>query len=153
MEVRSAGVADVADICRVVRASIIELCLADHRCDPAILAGWLTNKTPENVSAWLANPNNINLVAVDRDIVVGAGCVTVSGQILLNYVCPSARFRGVSSALLADREASARQRGNRRCVLESTATAHRFYLRRGYRDQDAPGGRHGLTTFPMTKEL
>src|SRR5215469_17047263 len=119
MEVRQATLADASDICRAVRGSIIELCFADHQGDPEILARWLANKAPDNVSRWLSNTRNINLVATDGGAVLAAGCVTVSGEIILNYVSPAARFQGVSSALLAHMETAARQHGNRRCTLES----------------------------------
>jgi GNAT superfamily N-acetyltransferase len=136
-----------------VRASITELCFADHKGDPDILARWLANKTPENVALWLSNARNINLVADEDGAILGAGCVTVLGEVLLNYVSPAARLQGVSSALLAGLEAAAREKGNVRCTLESTVTARRFYKARGYLDAGAPGVKHGLTTFPMAKAL
>ena len=153
MEIRGAREADVEDVCRVVRASIVELCVADHQGDPDILAQWLANKTPENVSIWLSNPNNINLVADESGAVLAAGCVTVSGEILLNYVCPTARFRGVTTQLLAAMEDFARGRGVERCVLASTTTARRFYERRGYRDAGYAATKHGMTIYPLVKDL
>jgi hypothetical protein len=153
MEIRPAAATDIAQICAVVRASITELCFADHKGDPDILARWLANKTPANAGLWLSNARNINLVADEDGAVIAAGCVTVFGEVLLNYVSPAARFCGVSSALLAGLEAAAREKGNARCRLESTVTAYRFYKERGYLDAGAPGGKHGLTTFPMTKAL
>jgi hypothetical protein len=39
--------------------------------------------------------------AVEDDSIVAVGCVTVSGEITLNYVSPDAKFRGVSAPLLA----------------------------------------------------
>lgn len=145
MEIRRATTADVAQICEVVRASITELCVADHQGDPDILKQWLANKTPENVTRWLSNANNINLVAAEDSAVLAAGCVTIAGAILLNYVSPAARFSGVSSLLLAGMEAAARKNGNVRCLLDSTLTAHRFYKKRGYVDCGSPGEKHGLT--------
>jgi GNAT superfamily N-acetyltransferase len=153
MEIRRATTADVAQICEVVRASITELCVADHRGDPNILEQWLANKTPENVGQWLSNASNINLVAVEDSTVLAAGCVTISGAILLNYVSPAARFRGVSSALLAGMEAAARKNGNVQCTLDSTLTAHRFYNRHGYVDSGPRAEKRGVATFPMAKAL
>jgi GNAT superfamily N-acetyltransferase len=140
-------------ICKAIRASITTLCSADHQGDPNILEQWLANKTPENGTQWLSNANNINLVAVECDAVVTAGCVTRAGAILLNYVAPTARFRGVSSALLAAMEAAARKNGNARCALDSTLTAQRFYKKHGYVDSGPPREKHGLRTFPMAKVL
>lgn len=56
-------------------------------------------------------------------------------------------------ALLTAKEQAVRQANNTRCALESTSTAHRFYLERGYRDAGVPGIKHGLVTYPMTKTL
>jgi GNAT superfamily N-acetyltransferase len=153
MKIRAAAAADIPQICATVRASITELCYADHNGDPDILARWLANKTPANVALWLSNTHNINLVADENGAILAAGCVTVSGEVLLNYVSPAARFRGVSSALLAGLEAAARTEGNARCTLESTVTAYRFYKKRGYLDAGAPGGKDGLMTYPMVKRL
>ena len=44
--IRKAEPADVAAMSRVLIGSITDLCTADHRNDPEILAGWLRNKTP-----------------------------------------------------------------------------------------------------------
>ena len=49
MVIREAVVGDAEEACTMVRRSITELCAADHGNDPAILARWLDNKTPENV--------------------------------------------------------------------------------------------------------
>ena len=128
--------------------------MADHQGDKAILDQWLANKTPEAVARWFTNPDNINLVAVDdSDVILAAGCVRRDGTVLLNYVSPKARFRGVSNALLAALEDAARSEGNTWFVLESTKTAHRFYQERGYSDVGEPGVKFGLTTFPMRRRL
>jgi hypothetical protein len=65
MEVRKASISEAAEICGGVRASISELCFADHKEDPELLKSWLANKTPENVARWLSNPSNINLIVVE----------------------------------------------------------------------------------------
>ena len=154
MKIRAAVLEDAIDVSKVVRMSIEKLCVADHQGDKAILDRWLANKTPETVAQWLKNPDNINLVAVDdSDAILAAGCVRRDGIVLLNYVSPEARFRGVSNALLAALEDAARSEGNAWCALESTKTAHRFYQERGYSDVGEPGFKYGLTTFPMRKSL
>src|ERR1019366_951048 len=86
--------------CQVMRRSIAELCVADHRNDPAITERWLSNKTPEIFKSWI-RPDNSVLVAVEDNRIFAVGCVTDAGEITLNYVSPDARFRGVSGALLA----------------------------------------------------
>jgi GNAT superfamily N-acetyltransferase len=154
MKIRTAVREDASNVCKVVRASIEQLCEADHHGDKAILDQWLANKTPETVARWFGNPDNINLVAVDdNDTILAAGCIRRDGTLLLNYVSPEARFRGISTCLLAALEDAARSAGNARCALESTKTAHGFYQKRGYSDVGEPGSKFGLTTFPMQKML
>uniref|UniRef100_UPI0035AEFBC2 GNAT family N-acetyltransferase n=1 Tax=Stella sp. TaxID=2912054 RepID=UPI0035AEFBC2 len=134
--------------------SIAELCAADHRNDPAILARWLGNKTVENVRRWIAEAGNSVLVAVEADQIVAVGSVTDAGRIGLNYVSPAARFRGVSRAMLHALETRAALRGNGRCTLDSTATARRFYRDAGYVETGPPAGAFGTdSAYPMVKAL
>ncbi len=87
-------------------------------------------------------------------MILAVGSVRDSGEITMNYVAPVARFRGVSAALLAALEVRAADRGNARCTLHSTETAHRFYLRRGYRDDGPPVGKFGSRGgYPMSKPI
>ena len=142
------------DAVAALRESIARLCVADHRNDPAILNAWLANKTPEIVAAWVTQKGNSLLLAVEGDAVLGVGSVTDAGEITLNYVAPNARFRGVSRALLRALEARAVARGNKRCTLTSTETAHRFYQSAGYRDDGAPTGKFGTGSgYPMSKHI
>ena len=154
MLIRDATAADAATACAVLRASISELCVADHGNDPAILARWLGNKTPENVAAWTKDASHSLLVAIEGSSIVAVGSVRDSGDITLNYVAPGARFQGVSTILLAALETRAAERGNPHCSLLSTETAHRFYLARGYRDDGPPveqfGARGG---YPMSRPI
>ena len=154
MIIREATVADAAKACEVLRASITELCLADHNQNPEVLGRWLASKTPENVAGWADNIGRSLLVAVEDDAVLAVGGVTDQGEITLNYVSPKARFRGVSAALLKALEERAVERGAVSATLLSTETAHRFYLSRGYRDTGLPQGKFGTTSsYPMTREL
>lgn len=154
MEIRDASVEDADKACDVLRRSIIELCGKDHNNDPGVLAAWLANKTPENVTAWIGDQGNRVLVAVEADTVLAVGAVKRTGEITLNYVSPDARFSGVSRALLKQLEAVARDFGNEVCSLVSTETARRFYLSAGYVENGAPQGRFGTaSSYPMTKDL
>src|SRR5260370_11974189 len=127
MEMRDAVPADAQAACEVLRRSIVELCVADHRNDPAILKRWLANKTPEIVASWIAQPGSSLLVAVEEKTILAVGAVSDTGEISLNYVSPDARFRGVSRAILRALETRAVARGNARCTLLSSETARRFY--------------------------
>jgi GNAT superfamily N-acetyltransferase len=154
MEIRDARLEDADRACDVLRRSISQLCVADHGNDPAILDAWLANKKPEIVAAWATQQGNSLLLAVEGDAILAVGSVTDAGEITLNYVAPEARFRGVSRALLGALEARALARGNTRCRLVSTETAHRFYRSAGYRDDGAPKGKFGTkSSYPMSKEI
>ena len=151
--VRRATAGDAAEICEVVRSSITDLCVADHRNDAELLGRWLQNKTPENVTRWIGNPHNFNLLAEYDGHISAAGCVTTSGEIILNYVHPRARFQGISSCLLSALEEVIKGRGIMLCRLESTTTARRFYRDRQFVDDAPPSSKFGLTAWPMTKLL
>jgi GNAT superfamily N-acetyltransferase len=154
MEIRDAIPEDAPGACVVLKRSIAELCEADHKNDPAILARWLGNKTVENVLAWISEPDNSLLVAVENGDVLAVGSVTDSGTVGLNYVSPDARFRGVSRALLRALETRAFERGNSRCALTSTETARRFYLSNGYIEAGEPSKAFGTSSgYPMCKAL
>lgn len=154
MKIRDARAGDALAACRVLRRSIIELCVADHRNDPAILGRWLSNKTPEMFRSWITQSGRSLLVAVEGEDILTVGCVTDAGEVTLNYVSPDARFRGVSRGLLGALEARAVQRGNVRCSLTSTETALRFYSANGYVENGTPTGAFGMDSgYPMSKAL
>jgi ribosomal protein S18 acetylase RimI-like enzyme len=151
LEIRTASPEDAVAACQVIRRSIAELCVADHRNDEAILKPWLSNKTPEVFAYWIAQPDNYLLIAVEGSNILAVGCVTDAGQITLNYVSPDARFRGVSRALLRALEVRAVERGNARCTLTSTETARRFYRANGYCEDGPPVGTP--SGYPMSRPL
>jgi GNAT superfamily N-acetyltransferase len=154
MEIRDAVSKDAPAACEVMRRSISELCSADHHNDPVILGRWLANKTPEIVASWIVNPGNSVLVAVESGTMLAVGAVTDAGEITLSYVSPDARFRRVSRALLMALETRAQERGNQRCTLLGTETAHRFYRAAGYVDDGPPQGKFGTSwSYPISKEL
>ena len=153
MKIRDAVAEDAPAACVVMRRSIAELCVADHRNDPAVVASWLRNKTPENFTAWVTRQDNSVLVAVEDGYILAVGAVTDTGEITLNYVSPDARFRGVSRALLGALETRAVERGNVRCKLTSTETARRFYHASGYVEDGPPTSKFGTWSYPMSKLL
>jgi GNAT superfamily N-acetyltransferase len=153
MRVRDAVPEDAVAACQVMRRSIAELCVADHRNDPGVLERWLSNKTQEIFRSWIRSGNSL-LVAVDDDRILAVGSVTDAGEITLNYVLPDARFRGVSSALLGALEWRAIERGNARCTLRSTETARRFYLERGYSEDGPADDKFGAASgYLMSKRI
>jgi GNAT superfamily N-acetyltransferase len=133
IEIREAHSKDAEAATGMLRRSIVELGVLDHRNDPERLASWLSNKQPDVFRSWVADPGNRVFVAVRAGAIVGVGSVTRDGYIGLNYVAPEARFAGVSRAMLAHLEGAARGHGLARVFLTSTATARRFYEAAGYR--------------------
>jgi GNAT superfamily N-acetyltransferase len=118
------------------------------------LNAWLSNKKPEIVAGWARQPGNSLLLATEGDAILAVGSVTDAGEITLNYIAPEARFRGVSRALLKALESRAVERGNGRCTLTSTETAHRFYRSAGYVDDGTPRSNFGTSSgYRMSKRL
>ena len=151
--VRKAQPAEVPAMSRVLIASITELCHADHRGDPTIIAGWTRNKTPDSVARWVANPDMLVLVATLDDDIAAVGCLTGPDEIGLNYVAPDFRFRGASKSMVLALENAMRERGATAGRLTSTQTAHAFYRRMGWEDAGPPETGHNVPGFPMRKVL
>ncbi len=153
--IRVARVEDGEEASRLLRRSITELCAADHRNDPDVIAGWTANKTPEDWAGWVRAGDAVLCVAEAGGRILGVGMMNAGGEILLNYVLPEARFRGVSRAVMDHLEAEAGRRGHATCRLESSVTARAFYEARGYRAAGGEGERCGgaLSCLRMEKVL
>ena len=132
MEIRAAAASDAEAGSALLRRSITQLCHADHAGDPARIAAWTANKTAAMWLAWLDQPDIRFFVAVAAGRLTGVAMIRTDGHILLNYVLPEARFRGVSKALMARLEAEAVALGLECCTLETSETARRFYRDLGY---------------------
>lgn len=132
IQIRTATVDDAAAACEVLRRSIVECCVLDHRNDRAMLDNWLGNKTPQTVAGWFAAPANHSLVAELDGKIIGVGLINQAGKISLCYVVPEALHRGAGKALLCGLEDQAREWGVSVVKLKSTATASEFYARNGY---------------------
>ena len=155
MRIRLAELGDAEAAVRVMRRSIVELCVPDHGNDPFLLTSWLANKTPQHFVAWLDNPDGVVLVGVDdAGAIAAVGGYSRTGEITLNYVNPEHRFQGASSLLVAEIERQLRTLGLKTSKLTSTQTAHGFYLARGYADAGpAVAGRGAAKAQPMRKTL
>ena len=151
--VRPAIAADIAEMSRVLTASITDLCGADHQNDAARVARWTANKTEAGVAQMLANPDQTLFVAERDGALAAVGAVNRGGEVTLNYVDPGHRFMGVSGALLEAMEAELGSRGVAEAKLVSTGTAHRFYRAAGWTDAGEPQDHAGMLCYPMTKRL
>jgi GNAT superfamily N-acetyltransferase len=152
MQVRDAQMEDADEACLVIRRSITELCHCDHLRDASTLTMWLANKTGENMRRWI-DQNHV-IVAIEGKAIIGVAAIRNSGEIMLNYVSPDARFRGVSKALVARLETIASGLGLSAVTLQSSATARKFYLSAGYTEKGLPVKGFGATFgYPMAKQL
>jgi N-acetylglutamate synthase-like GNAT family acetyltransferase len=139
MNIREATIEDTEAALALVRRSIVELCREDHLGDPLTLEGWLCNKTPANMRAWIESPST-RVYAAERDgRLAGVGAFTAAGDLILLYVDPEARFCGVSKALLDKIEEEARAMRLPRLRLTTSFTARRFFLERGYEVEEEEG--------------
>lgn len=150
--VRKAETVDADAACAAVRRSIQECCGEDHRGDPGILAAWLANKTPENLRSWIQSHGHVVVAELSGNI-VGVAMLSREGTIVLNYLVPEAHSQGLGSAMLAALEGEARRRGLEELELYSTATAHQFYVRKGYVETGKRGSAFGLSSRGMRKIL
>ena len=150
---RLAQEADTAAACEVLRRSITECCVADHRGDDVLMQSWLANKTPDNVHRWLTAGSACFVVAESGNEIVGVAMLLECGEITLCYLTPEARFQGCGKKLLSALEDQARRLGLSNLRLQSTKMARDFYRRNGFEDSGPAESRHGIRSFPMTKAL
>ncbi len=153
LEIRLAVNTDASAACQVLRRSIAECCVIDHKNDPAILGAWLGNKTPEMVASWFASPTNFSLVALEDGALVGVALLTGAGKLALCYVLPEARRRGAGKALLARMEQQACSWGVKALQLHSTATGEAFFASQGYLDAGKVRSPYGVETVFFWKQL
>lgn len=136
---------------QILRNSIRNLCSSDHKNDPNLLGPWLSNKTVETFAVWHANQSLILRVATLDDRAAGFAMASSSGEVMLNYVAPNARFQRVSTVLLGSLEQELFRSGLNRLTLSSTQTAHAFYRSRGWVDQGDRISDDGIVGFLMHK--
>jgi GNAT superfamily N-acetyltransferase len=151
---RQAETSDAGAAIAVVRASITELCVADHENDPAKLERWLQNKTDAHFCGWLADPDNFLVVAELDGALCGVGSLHRSGEIRLFYVQPGRQGLGVGRALLGALEQRARGWHLSELTLNSSALARPFYEHHGFTSTGEPTCGMGVVRcFPYRKPL
>ena len=153
IKIREATISDADAACTVLRRSIIECCVEDHKNLPDILSVWLQNKTPQNIASLFASIENISIVAIMNENIVGIGMITPKGELALCYILPEVRFSGVGRSLLHAMEAQALKLGLGEIYLSSTATAKCFYERNGFISNGPPIEIFGIQSFPFIKPI
>lgn len=150
--IRLATHEDAAAVCAVVRRSIAECCAEDHHNDPPLIDIWLKNKTISNTLDWLKNPRAFPVVAEVNGSAMGFG-MSQADEILLCYLVPEARFKGIGKSMLQTLEAHAAESGLSRLRLQSTRTALTFYQRNGFQQTGPAVSAFGLAVHPMAKTM
>jgi len=151
--VRPARAADADAACALLRASITRACAPDHAHDPGVLTGWLANKTPSQVAAWIGSAASHSLVAEADGTIAGIALVTRKGRIALLHVDPDRQRDGIGSALLAGLERQARAWGLAELRTDATRCAVGFFVRRGYRAGAPVRTAYGLDAVAFAKRL
>lgn len=130
------------------------MCGADYNDSPEHLTEWLRNKTLKIVRSWYSDSEKFCVVAELDDEIVGVGSINAKGEIGYLYVSPTARFRGVSKAMLISLENWARSRQFHEITLLSSVTARRFYEAAGYLENGIPVQVFGeVIAHPMKKTI
>lgn len=146
--VRRAEPEDADAAIEVRRRSITDLCVTDHRSDPATLEDWVGNRTADDFAQWCAS--NYLAIAEISDEIVGLGAIhlpeTGPGLITLLYVHPDFVGQGAGSALLARLESEAIRARCSTIELETTKNAKSFYIAHGFEalNTDRSPGRTGI---------
>ncbi|HEX7819952.1 MAG TPA: GNAT family N-acetyltransferase [Sphingobium sp.] len=142
MRIRAGQAFDADSGSEILRRSISELCHADHEGDPDRIRNWIGNKTSETWKLWIGRKDATVYVAEKQARILGVSMMDHVGNIMLNYVSPDDRWRGVSKALLVHMETQALGMGLQRCTLKSTRTARLFYEANGYTPSESEGQMH-----------
>jgi GNAT superfamily N-acetyltransferase len=152
--VRVATTGDIDGCVALLIASITTLCVDDHLNDPPTLERWLRNKTSEHFGRWLADEENLIVVAELGSTLSGVALFKRDGTIHLCYVLPGMQRHGVGRALIRRIESEAVSLGLQELALTSTGSARHFYERLGFTPNGAPSTAHGvLTQYPYVKVL
>lgn len=153
LEIRIAASDDAFAACNVLRRSITECCVLDHKNDPGILGAWLGNKTPQTVASWFESPTNYCVVALKDGEVIGVSLLTGAGKLALCYLLPEARGQGAGKAMLAKVEETACNWGVKAVQLHSTATGEEFFASQGYIRSGHVRSPYGVDTIFFWKQL
>ena len=140
-------------ICEVVRASITNLCVLDHKNDIDILAPWLSNKTTDNFKIWISNPKSKSFVAIEEGCPIGISLIGNDGLIYLCYVHPQKVGNGFGKQLLLACEQQASFWGLKELEVFSSFTAKTFYETQGFKSNGEPFTEDNLRSYPLLKRL
>jgi GNAT superfamily N-acetyltransferase len=154
LSVRPAVPKDAEAAVMVLRRSITELCIADHRGDAQTIAKWLANKTAQDFASWLGHDDNFCVVAASPERLLGVGLLHRSGELRLCYVSPGAQGQGIGKAIYRALEEKAGAWALKKLSLESTVAARPFYESLGFRSAGGANPGFGIShCHPYEKKI
>jgi putative acetyltransferase len=153
IQLRQALASDAPAACALLRRAIEHGCAADHGGDPALLASWLGNKTPQNVHTWFASPANYAVVAERGGELAGLALLTQAGKLALCYVQPELAKTGIGRLLVAAVEERARCWDITKIHMHSPASATAFFERLGYVNAGKDRSCFGMEVDFLWKQL
>ena len=121
--------ADTQELAELFRRSVREVASRDYR--PAQIEAWAA--APGDEAAW-EESMRLRIVFVAEEVrrLIGFIQYEPSDHIDMTYVHPERQRMGVASALLAELEAEARNRGAAILNVEASITSRPFFQRRGF---------------------
>jgi len=153
---------DAAAACALVRASIEQGCVADHKQRPELLQAWLGNKNLQTVLGWFSSSSNYAVVAeqvtdgqgnAPARTLVGMALLTQAGKLALFYVQPDILRSGVGNAMLTAVEAQARTWNIGKLHMHCPTSASGFFERHAYINAGKDKACYGLECDFLWKQL
>lgn len=141
---------DAEAIAHVIQTSI-KACVADHHNDPQVIQDCLSNKTADNLKAWLQHKYAVSVKQDDQ--VIGFLLLSPKGELLLNYLLPSHFHQDLGKQMLKSAIDHAKAENIAQIYLESTKTAKDFYQRNGFVITDEVVENGEVMAFNMVLDL
>ncbi|VAW41064.1 hypothetical protein MNBD_GAMMA01-1742 [hydrothermal vent metagenome] len=126
------------EIVRLLKKSIIELCGPDYGNDSTILNAWIENKTEENLIKWIESKETYSITALVENTIVGFGLSNITGEILLLYILPEYKRKGIGESIYLYIEELLLKNNVTKVIAYSTITAKPFYLKMGFSQFGSP---------------
>ncbi len=123
---------DANEVLNLHYESVHKIAVNDYSKD--ILDEWSPRPDQNRVKKFLENPDNeIRVVAVDNQKIVGFGCIVLpSNELRACYVLPDASKKGVGKRIIEFLENLAKENNLKFLNLDSSITAKSFYEKCGY---------------------
>ena len=131
MQIRVYRSSDAAAVADIFNRAVAEIASAVYT--PEQIAAWLGGGTEaEETHVRCSDGRAVWVAADDTDIAIAFIDLEDNGHIDMLFCQPQWVGRGIASALYAELDASARQRGISRLYVEASEIAKPFFARKGF---------------------